>query len=83
MSEPLLPAVSSGPALPTEAGTRPQPFTMTEPDLPQGPAAGPEADRAAGPTPPDDGARPRPLSAQRVIPLRHPGRWIVTAAHHP
>ena len=31
------------------------------------------------PPPPADGAPVRPLSGQRVIPLRRPGRWIVTA----
>ncbi|MFE4724288.1 hypothetical protein ACFRLW_49700, partial [Streptomyces sp. NPDC056728] len=28
---------------------------------------------------PDTPAAPRRLAAQRVLPLRHPGRWIITA----
>ncbi|GAA5699392.1 polar amino acid ABC transporter permease [Streptomyces avermitilis] len=28
---------------------------------------------------PPDGTAPRPLAAQRVLPLRRPGRWILTA----
>ncbi|MFI9103086.1 amino acid ABC transporter permease [Streptomyces fildesensis] len=35
---------------------------------------------SSGTAPPDTpDPLPRPLSAQRVLPLRHPGRWILTA----
>ncbi|MEV7402912.1 amino acid ABC transporter permease [Streptomyces sp. NPDC091267] len=36
----------------------------------------PPAEAVPRPGPP---AAPKPLAAQRVLPLRHPGRWIITA----
>ena len=61
---------------------------MTEPSLPPGPeavrpaSAGTALEASPRPEPPEQPQPPepqRPLSAQRVVPLRHPGRWIATA----
>ena len=70
MTEPSL-SVSRQVEAPSSALTdlRPEPV----------PEAGPEHAGRADTGPADAGPAPqRPLSAQRVIPLRHPGRWIAT-----
>ncbi|WP_329562308.1 amino acid ABC transporter permease [Kitasatospora sp. NBC_01266] len=81
MSESLVPAVPLGAAPPSEA-VPPPPPTST-------PAQPAEPAEPAEPIEPTDTAPPRPRSAVgvppaagrgRVIPLRHPGRWIGTAA---
>ncbi|PYC88036.1 polar amino acid ABC transporter permease [Streptomyces tateyamensis] len=64
MSESLLPAVPPGTTYP--------PAT----ELPRPPTPAP-ADAVEGAVDPERAARP--VSAQRVLPLRHPGRWITSA----
>ncbi|OAH12301.1 amino acid ABC transporter permease [Streptomyces jeddahensis] len=73
MSERPGSAVSSGSAPPAEAIPRPEPSSAVLHTAPrsQGPAE--ETEGSGG------DAQTRLLSAQRVLPLRRPGRWIATA----
>ncbi|MER5178234.1 ABC transporter permease subunit [Streptomyces sp. NPDC002896] len=79
MSEPPGSAVSSGSAPPAQAIPRPEP-SPASPAVPVS-VRSPEPTEAPdeGPKRSDRDSAQRPLSAQRVLPLRRPGRWIATA----
>ncbi|MFE0459884.1 amino acid ABC transporter permease [Kitasatospora sp. NPDC058965] len=73
MSESLAPA-----APPSATGRPPQ----ADPSLPQPPLPSSESKAKAGPPAAQVGppaAQVGPPAAQRVVPLRHPGRWITSA----
>ena len=55
--------------------SEPPPSTLAPADRPQ---PGPDTDATPAPEPNPAAEPQRPLSAQRVIPLRHPGRWLLT-----